>query len=88
MGKTHSKPLAARHGRGAAWERRAMCESALTGWWSCEHDNDLSGTIKRRIAERLLATGGLPTFVIELYGIKTGGINTLRLHCDHISWSS
>jgi hypothetical protein len=29
MGKTHSKPLAARHGRGAAWKRHAMCESAF-----------------------------------------------------------
>ena len=31
MGKTHSKPLAARHGRGmiTAWERHAMCESAF-----------------------------------------------------------
>jgi len=28
-GKTHSKPLAARHGRGTAWARHAMCESAL-----------------------------------------------------------
>jgi hypothetical protein len=31
MGKTHSKPLAARHGRGTAWARHAMCESAFTG---------------------------------------------------------
>ena len=30
MGKTHSKPLSARHGRGTAWARHAMCESALT----------------------------------------------------------
>jgi hypothetical protein len=30
MGKAHSKPLAARHGRGTAWARHAMCESALT----------------------------------------------------------
>jgi hypothetical protein len=30
MGKTHSKPLAARHGRGTAWARHAMCESAFT----------------------------------------------------------
>jgi len=30
MGKTHSTPLAARHGRGMAWARHAMCESALT----------------------------------------------------------
>ena len=29
MGKTHSKPLAARHGKGTAWARHAMCESAL-----------------------------------------------------------
>ena len=32
VGKTHSKPLAARHGRGMAWARHghAMCESALS----------------------------------------------------------
>jgi hypothetical protein len=30
MGKTHSKPLAPRHGRGTAWARHAMCESALS----------------------------------------------------------
>jgi len=28
MGKTYSKSLAARHGRGTAWARQAMCESA------------------------------------------------------------
>ena len=33
MGKTHSKPLAARHGRGMAWTRHAMCKSALTVRW-------------------------------------------------------
>ena len=31
MGKTHSKPLAARHGRRTAWARHTMCESALSG---------------------------------------------------------
>ena len=30
IGKKHSKPLAARHGRGTAWARHAMCESALS----------------------------------------------------------
>jgi hypothetical protein len=30
MGKPHSKPLAARHGRGTAWARHAVCESAFT----------------------------------------------------------
>ena len=29
MGETDSKPLTARHGRGTAWARHAMCESAL-----------------------------------------------------------
>jgi hypothetical protein len=29
MGKTHSKPLAARHGRGMAWAQHAMCELAV-----------------------------------------------------------
>jgi hypothetical protein len=28
MGKTHAKPLAGRHGRGTAWARYGMCESA------------------------------------------------------------
>jgi hypothetical protein len=31
MGKIHSKPLAARHGRGTARARHTMCESALKG---------------------------------------------------------
>jgi hypothetical protein len=30
MGKTHSKPLAAGHGKGTAWVRHAMCESAFS----------------------------------------------------------
>jgi hypothetical protein len=29
MAKTHSKPLAARHGKRRAWARHAMCESAF-----------------------------------------------------------
>jgi hypothetical protein len=30
IGKTQSKPLAEQHGRGTAWERHGMCESALS----------------------------------------------------------
>jgi hypothetical protein len=45
MGKTHSKPLAARHGRGTAWARHAMCESAFTH--TCdknrEHSSEMFG---------------------------------------------
>jgi hypothetical protein len=29
MEKTQSKPLAARHGRGTAWEQHGMCELVL-----------------------------------------------------------
>ena len=35
MGKTHSKPLAARHGKGKAWARHAMCESAWSLQCNC-----------------------------------------------------
>jgi len=35
MGKTQSKPLVARHGRGTAWARYATCESAL---WRLHND--------------------------------------------------
>ena len=41
MGKTYSKPLAARHGRGTAWTRHSMCKSALTMlrvMWRCVPD--------------------------------------------------
>ena len=30
MGKTHSKPLAARYCGGTAWARHGMCESAFS----------------------------------------------------------
>ena len=39
MGKTHSKPLAARRGRGTAWARHAMCEPALNGIWAGRLEN-------------------------------------------------
>ena len=42
MGKTHSKPLAALHGRGTAWARHAMRESAFRQHdhrdWLNEHE--------------------------------------------------
>jgi hypothetical protein len=40
MGKTHSKPLAARHGRGTALARHAMCKSALKEMMPCEIGNE------------------------------------------------
>jgi len=40
VGKTHSKHLASRHGRGTAWELHAMCESALKPYYA-EHPQTL-----------------------------------------------
>ena len=51
MGKTHSKPLAARHGRGTAWARHAMCESAFTDCSMSERDLDIS-TMRKAKATR------------------------------------
>jgi hypothetical protein len=42
MGKTHSKPLVARHGRGTAWARHAMCESAFREASSCTPSQRIS----------------------------------------------
>jgi hypothetical protein len=36
IGKTQSKPLAARRGRGTAWERHGMCELAFSDSYSCQ----------------------------------------------------
>jgi len=64
MGKTHSKPLAARHGRGTAWARHAMCESALrelrknipvfqSGGWAMKYQVGIAGWIpQRRLLQR------------------------------------
>jgi hypothetical protein len=38
MGKTRSKPLGTRHGRGTAWARHDMCESALN-WYHYKRVN-------------------------------------------------
>jgi len=43
LGKTHSKPLAARHGRGTAWERHAVCESAFMHHICTLYSHELSG---------------------------------------------
>jgi hypothetical protein len=45
MGKTHSKPLAARHGRGTAWARHAMCESALNDLFCFHPEMSISNFI-------------------------------------------
>ena len=38
MGKTHSKPLAARHGRGTAWVRNAMRDLTFNRSLECSKD--------------------------------------------------
>jgi hypothetical protein len=56
MGKTH-KPLAARHGRGKAWARHALCESASTDGSAC--------ISHRRF--KISATIVLPKWNVRLY---------------------
>jgi hypothetical protein len=51
MGKTHSKPLAARHGRGTAWARHAMCESAFTVLTSTYHHKRLAFVCEFQLEE-------------------------------------
>ena len=41
IGKTHSKPLAAQHGRGTAWARHTMCESAFRIQVRCGYHTSL-----------------------------------------------
>jgi hypothetical protein len=50
MGKTHSKTLAGQHGRGTAWARHAMCESAFNVL--INHDTKLH-TIKPKSAAEI-----------------------------------
>ena len=53
MGKTHSKPLAARHGRGTALARHAMCESALQGEATCHlHTVEYAAITNSRLCGR------------------------------------
>ena len=47
MRKTHSKPLAARHGRGTAWARHAMFESALRRGFV--EDGDLAHGVREEV---------------------------------------
>ena len=54
MGKTHSKPLAVRHGRGTAWARHAMCESALSISTLQPFNNEICATIRSKSGWQLL----------------------------------
>ena len=63
MEKTYSKTLAARHGRGTAWARHDMCESALNlTFYSvspsriCLERTTTSGGISLLILPQILAT--------------------------------
>ena len=69
-GKTHSKPLAARHGRGTTWARHAICESAFrallsTLLWS------ISGDMFVTTSTLLMGTDQFPeTWVFEKFTME------------------
>ena len=75
MGKTHSKPLAARtarHSRGTAWARHAMCESAwetavlccglekngMVGAWHGKYESDTAAMCKSNGKDTFQILGG------------------------------
>ena len=72
MGKTHSEPLAAWHGRGTAWARHTMCESA---------------SILPRQASNVLTTIVL-SFVAEIcdyvsgWNVKARRENVITTYCN------
>ena len=52
MGKTHSKPLAARHGRGVAWARHAMCESTFSVLDYCAYVHSVANNLNHKFNTR------------------------------------
>ena len=60
MGKTHSKPLAARHGRGMAWARHAMCESALRLPGFLDNEHMKVRRFSSLLTGRLYLSGNIP----------------------------
>jgi len=70
MGKTHSKPLAALHGRGTAWARHAICESTLTG------------SFKNIFIRRLHSTAAIfYTQITYCRHLAVGQVSSTRLRC-------
>jgi len=78
MKKTHSEPLAARHGRRTAWTRHAMCESALIFLWCVERLQMASTSVvlmARRRGESAVPKGSL---VCATRDINIGSRHELR----------
>ena len=82
MGKTHSKPLAARHGRGTAWARHVMCESALRRTVGCFRRDykDVSGLCSITSGKSRL--GQLWTLAFEL--LHTGEVLLKKIQLFHV----
>jgi hypothetical protein len=76
MGKTHSKPLAARHGRGKAWARHAMCGSAFN---VADHDPNSYTVICRNENFCLLQLQGFVS-VAQAVAVLTGIAATVHVH--------
>jgi hypothetical protein len=62
MGKTQSKPLAARTGMGTAWERHGMCELALTETYVAIRRNRRDITTKVR-----MSSCKVPVILVRIY---------------------
>jgi len=78
MGKTHSKPLAARQDKVTVWARHAMCESALT------HSLTPCSTVLRKKLTGLQLVKKLPAF----YGTWMFITTFTSAHHLSLSWAS
>ena len=83
MGKTHSKPLAARHGRRRAWARHAMCKSAFSrssfknGCYFCSYCNHHQKTL----------TNFLKTFIMKFHENPSVGSGVVYMRTDEKSYT-
>jgi hypothetical protein len=73
MGKTHSKPLAARHVMGTAWARHAMCESALRiTFWVSKADNLICNKKKELETCRVKAADERTVYAASMLDMRNG----------------
>jgi hypothetical protein len=81
MGKTLSKPLAARHGRGAAWARHAMCESAFRNFQFNQKESlSLLVTLVNKFTTYYAVRSSLPFSLLHLWQSGFTQSNNRSLH--------
>ena len=89
MGKTHSKPLAARHGRGTAWARQVMSESAFRiasaflDIYKIAHSTTVLSVVKQLVRPRRRWEDNIK---MDLQEVGCGGMDWIEVAQDRDSW--